>query len=85
MIRGIKLFAESRDQGSVSVLKDGNWTWVELAILDNERATSPKKDRNGKELVVTSHPNKVSSGQYEWLQGQTFDKSHSFIKSLKVG
>ena len=84
MVRAIKLFAESHDQGFVSDLKQGNWTWVELVILDNKDATSPKKDRNGKELVVTSHSNKVRSKDYEWMQGETFDTSRHFLKSLEV-
>ncbi|RSL54058.1 hypothetical protein CEP51_014774 [Fusarium floridanum] len=85
MIRAIKLFAESHDQGSVSNLEQGNWTWVELVILDNKDATSPKKDRNGEELVVTSHSNKVGSKDYEWMQGETFDTSRRFLKSLEAG
>ncbi|KAF5530185.1 di-copper centre-containing protein [Fusarium napiforme] len=85
MIRAIKLFAESHDQGSVSNLEQGNWTWFELIILENEEATSPKKDCKGKELVVTSHPNKVGSKAYEWMQGDTFDTSRHFLKSLEAG
>ncbi|OTB01835.1 hypothetical protein M426DRAFT_265564 [Hypoxylon sp. CI-4A] len=85
MIRGIKLFAESHDQGFVTQLQDGNWTWIQLAIFENEEATSPKKDRDGKELVVISHPNKVNSGQYEWMQGETFDTSRKLLKSLEGG
>jgi hypothetical protein len=84
MIRAIKLFAESHDQGFVSALEQGNWTWLELVILDSKDATSPKKDRNGKELVVTSHTNKVGSKDYEWMQGDTFDTSRHFLKSLEV-
>ncbi|KAL3601140.1 hypothetical protein FPOAC2_05395 [Fusarium poae] len=85
MIRAIKLFAESHDQGFVSALEQGNWTWLELVILDSKDATSPKKDRNGKELVVTSHTNKVGSKDYEWMQGDTFDTSRHFLKSLEAG
>ncbi|KAF4951188.1 hypothetical protein FGADI_7679 [Fusarium gaditjirri] len=85
MIRAIKLFAESHDQGSVLNLEQGNWTWFELVILDNEDATSPKKDRKGKELVVISHPNRVGSRDYEWMQGDTFDMSRHFLKSLEAG
>ncbi|EFW99188.1 tyrosinase central domain containing protein [Grosmannia clavigera kw1407] len=68
MIRAIKLFAESHDQGFISNVGQGNWTWFELVILDNKDVTSPKKDGNGKELVVISHPNKAASKDYEWMQ-----------------
>ncbi|KAI0101334.1 tyrosinase central domain-containing protein [Nemania sp. FL0031] len=85
MIRGIKLFAESHDQGFIDNLREGNWSWIQLAILENEEVTSPRKGRNGQELVVISHPNKVKSTEYSWLQGETFDSSHNFLKSLEAG
>ncbi|OJD29174.1 tyrosinase central domain containing protein [Diplodia corticola] len=84
-IRGLKLFAESHDQGYFDDKKGGNWTWLELAILEDERATSPKTNEDGKELVWLSHPNKVGSSCYEWLQGETFDKRRDFLSSLKGG
>lgn len=84
MIRGIKLFAESHDQGYVSDSMRGNWTWFQLAILDNAQATSPKRKRDGQELVVMSHSNKVRSKTYHWLPGETFNASHDFLKSLEV-
>lgn len=84
MIRGIKLYTESHDQGFVDKEMDGNWTWVELAIFDNEQAPSPKRDHDGKEIVVVSHPNKVKSKQDEWLPGGTFDRDSKFLKSLEV-
>ncbi|KAK8872485.1 tyrosinase domain protein [Apiospora arundinis] len=85
MIRGIRLYTESHDQGFVDKEMDGNWTWFELAIFDNEQAPSPKKDHDGKEIVVVSHPNKVKSEQAEWLQGGTFDRDSKFLKSLEAG
>ncbi|KKF93499.1 hypothetical protein CFO_g4148 [Ceratocystis platani] len=85
MIRVIKLFTKSHDRRSINDLKQGNWTWVELVILDNKDATSPKKSRKGKELVVTSHSNKANSKNYEWMQGETIDTRCNFPKSLEDG
>ncbi|KAL2885210.1 Di-copper centre-containing [Ceratocystis lukuohia] len=85
MIRVIKLFTKSHDRRSINDLKQGNWTWVELVILDNKDATSPKKSRKGKELVVTSHSNKANSKNYEWMQGEAIDTRCNFPKSLEDG
>ncbi|XXH02875.1 hypothetical protein Hte_009263 [Hypoxylon texense] len=85
LIRAVKLFAESHDQGFVDKLNQGNWTWIQLAIFDNDEATSPRKGRDGQELVVISHSNDVNSKQYKWLQGETFDTSRSFLKLLEAG
>ncbi|KAL7936844.1 Monophenol monooxygenase [Trichoderma chlorosporum] len=84
-IRALKLFTESHDQGFVSDETQGNWSWFELVILENESATTPKKDQDGNELVSMSHVNKIRSNEFEWLQGETFDKKRRLLKSLEEG
>ncbi|TQV94394.1 hypothetical protein V2A60_002576 [Cordyceps javanica] len=85
MIRAVKLFAESHDQGRVHDLVQGNWTWFQLAILKSEKDTSPKKGKDGQELVATSHANKVASKKFEWLEGGTVDTRRIFLKALEPG
>ncbi|EFY96031.1 Tyrosinase [Metarhizium robertsii ARSEF 23] len=84
-IRGVKLFAESRDQGIVSNIGNGNWSWFELAILENESATNPRKTHTGIELVSMSHENNLASKEYTWLHGGTFDKTRDILKWLEDG
>ncbi|KAL7900614.1 Monophenol monooxygenase [Trichoderma sp. SZMC 28014] len=84
-IRGLKLFAESHDQGWVDDETRGNWTWLELAILENESETSPKRDKDGNELTFTSHMNKIKSHTFEWLAGETFDRSRNLLRLLEAG
>ncbi|ATY62979.1 Di-copper centre-containing [Cordyceps militaris] len=83
MIRAVKLFAESHDQGSVGDLVSGNWTWFQLAIFENENSTTPKKMADGQELIATSHANKVGSTKFEWLEGGTVDTRRVFLKALE--
>lgn len=83
MIRGVKLFAESHDQGGAANVQ-GNWTWFQLAIFSSKEATSPKKGIDGQELVVTSHSNKAGSTNFEWLEGSTFDTRRNLVRGLEV-
>lgn len=47
----------------------GNWTWFELAILENESAFAPRV-KDGVELVWKSHYNRFLSEEYGWVRGQ---------------
>ncbi|OAA53139.1 Di-copper centre-containing [Cordyceps fumosorosea ARSEF 2679] len=85
MIRGVKLYAESHDQGYVSDLTEGNWTWLQLAIFACETDTTPKKDSQGQELVMTSHSNKVNSRNFEWMEGSAVNMRRIFLKALEPG
>ncbi|KAM3455655.1 hypothetical protein NHJ6243_008450 [Beauveria neobassiana] len=85
MIRAVKLFAESHDQGSVDDMMQGNWTWFQLAVFSSDKATSPKKGSDGQELVVTSHANRVASDEFEWLEGGTVDTRRIFLQALEPG
>ncbi|KAL1614869.1 hypothetical protein SLS54_009423 [Diplodia seriata] len=82
-IRGLRLFADSHDQGWCSDRKAGNWTWLELAILPDESATSPKTAANGLELVWTSHVNCLATNDYAWLSGEVFDERRDFLSLLE--
>lgn len=69
MIRKIdsfQLVAESHDQGFADVPSAGNWTWLELAILENETAWQPKY-ADGIELVWKSHYNRFLTEDYGWV------------------
>ncbi|KAL0258036.1 hypothetical protein SLS55_007207 [Diplodia seriata] len=85
MIRGLRLFADSHDQGWCSDRKAGNWTWLELAILPDESATSPKTAASGLELVWTSHVNSLATKDYTWLSGEVFDERRDFFSLLEPG
>ncbi len=84
MLRAVKLFTESHDQGAVSGLVPGNWTWFQLAIFSDQKATSPKRGRDEQELVVTSHSNKAGTTEFGWLEGATFDTRCNLVKGLDV-
>lgn len=66
-INCIQLFAESHDQGTEKELFYGNWTWFELAILDNESSTEPKK-LSGVELVWKSHRSRFQTDSFDWVR-----------------
>lgn len=83
LINGVKLFAESHDQGACSDEEQGNWTWFQIAILKNEHSTSPKRIGR-KELVKTSHVNSFCTEDYTWLGGQAFRMDEDFLSSLEV-
>ncbi|KAK0640201.1 Calcium-independent phospholipase A2-gamma [Lasiodiplodia hormozganensis] len=83
-IRAVKLFAESHDQGFASDISAGNWTWFELAILENDAATAPKVTKDGVELVWTSHPNRIKSSKYGWEAGGTFSSERDLLNFLEA-
>ena len=84
-IRGIKLFADSHDQGYCDDESAGNWTWLELAILnDDSSMESPKTTEDGVELVWVSHSNKLKSEDYEWLQGEYFEEGHDLLDLVEA-
>ncbi|KAE8316851.1 acyl transferase/acyl hydrolase/lysophospholipase [Aspergillus transmontanensis] len=64
-IRFLQLFAESRDQGSVSDEEAGTWTWFELAILEDEKSETPRVKDNV-EYVWKSHLNPMKTMDYKW-------------------
>ncbi|GME65109.1 FabD/lysophospholipase-like protein [Neofusicoccum parvum] len=84
-MRGLRLFAESHDQGMVSDKCQGNWTWFELAILENESDTSPRWE-NGVQLVQFYESNRMASKKYRWLNGPHFEKKEKdLLNFLKPG
>ncbi|KAK1564265.1 uncharacterized protein LY79DRAFT_675155 [Colletotrichum navitas] len=58
-ITQVQLVAESHDQGFADVPDAGNWTWLELAILNDAHAKQPKSV-GGVVMVWTSHYNNFS-------------------------
>lgn len=83
LINGVKLFAESHDQDWCGDDEQGNWTWFEIAILENEDATAPRMVGN-EELVKLSHMNSFRSSDYTWQGGQVFTMDDEFLSSLEV-
>ncbi|KAK2051650.1 FabD/lysophospholipase-like protein [Colletotrichum caudatum] len=61
----VQLVAESHDQGEADVPDAGNWTWLEIAILDDAHATHPKSV-DGVSMVWTSHYNNFLTKEYKW-------------------
>ncbi|KAL1613497.1 hypothetical protein SLS54_010562 [Diplodia seriata] len=88
-IHGLKIFAETHDQGFCDNPAGGNWTWVELAILEKEPDASPKKS-NGVELVWYDHSirhdveSTEEAGTYKWRSGNVFGKKHKLLRFLEV-
>ncbi|KAJ6011672.1 hypothetical protein N7451_003084 [Penicillium sp. IBT 35674x] len=62
----VQLFADTHDQGWVDDRALGNWTWLEVAIYENESSDYPRT-REGVELVWMSHKNDMGSEQYDWV------------------
>lgn len=62
----LQLLAESHDQGFADVPSAGNWTWFELAILENECAHAPRL-KDGVELVWRSHDNRFLLEDFGWV------------------
>ncbi|OJJ45838.1 hypothetical protein ASPZODRAFT_167556 [Penicilliopsis zonata CBS 506.65] len=83
-LKSVQLFAETRDQGYVDDRALGNWTWLELAIYENEEADSPRV-REGVQLVWTSHRNDMGSKEYDWLSGDGFGEQHDLLNLLQPG
>lgn len=44
-LQGVQLHTETHDQGYVTDRAQGNWTWLELAIYENESSDSPRGER----------------------------------------
>ena len=68
-LHSLQLNAESHDQGFCDVPSAGNWTWFELAIMENEYSDSPRV-KDGIELTWISHLNRFCSDKYEWVRLQ---------------
>lgn len=63
----MQLVAESHDQGYCDDPDAGNWTWFELAIMENDEAVSPRV-KDGIELTWVSHKNRFTEGEYGWVR-----------------
>ncbi|UNI22755.1 hypothetical protein JDV02_008616 [Purpureocillium takamizusanense] len=61
----LQLLADSHDQGYADVTSGGNWTWFELAILEDESAYKPRV-KDGVELVWKSHYNRFLEEEFGW-------------------
>ncbi|CEJ54942.1 hypothetical protein PMG11_01228 [Penicillium brasilianum] len=83
-LQSVQLFADTHDQGWVDDRALGNWTWLEVAIYENESSDSPRQ-REGVELVWLSHKNDMESSQYGWLSGDVFPGKHDLLALLEVG
>lgn len=83
----LKLIAESCDQGFVSDEKGGNWTWFEIAILENNESKQPKL-KDGIQLTWVSHENRFNTDQYGWVMLQTSQyimRPNTLIRSQEEG
>lgn len=64
--QSIQLFAETHDQGHADDTSLGNWTWLELAIFEDESSAKPRV-KEGVELVWLSHKNRFLTDEYGWV------------------
>ncbi|KAJ5679821.1 hypothetical protein N7462_008065 [Penicillium macrosclerotiorum] len=81
-LQSIQLFAETHDQGHADDTSLGNWTWLELAIFEDESSEKPRV-RNGIDLVWLSHKNRFLDDDYGWLGGQVFNRKHDLLSLLE--
>ncbi|KAK6524472.1 hypothetical protein TWF281_011380 [Arthrobotrys megalospora] len=83
-IDSVQLFAESHDQGYCENPDQGNWTWFELGIYENEESSAPRKD-GGIDLIWRSHYNHFSEYDYKWCEGDKFEETHDLVRNLEPG
>jgi hypothetical protein len=91
----LQLLTDSHDQGAVSDVGKGAWTWFELCILEDERATEPLVV-DGKRLSWRSHVNhldpEADSHEYGFKPedrktrhfGTIFDRRQDILDALQV-
>ena len=65
-LQGVQLHTEIHDQGYVTDRAQGNWTWLELAIYENESSDSPRVKEDVK-LLWQSHKNSMGSKEFVWV------------------
>ncbi|KAF3388415.1 Phospholipase A I [Penicillium rolfsii] len=82
--QSIQLFAETHDQGHVDDTSLGNWTWLELAIFEDESSDKPRT-KDSVELVWLSHKNRFLTDEYGWMAGQVFGRDHDLLRQLEPG
>lgn len=80
-IAGVRLFAESHDQGYVGDRSQGNWTWFELAIFEDEEAVDPRS-KEDLQLVEFYCENRFEKDDYDWLHGHPFEKRRESLLNL---
>jgi hypothetical protein len=51
----------------------GNWTWLELAIFEDESSDKPRT-KDSVELVWLSHKNRFLTDEYGWVFYPQFSK-----------
>jgi len=66
-LHSLQLIAESHDQSFCDVPSAGNWTWFELAVMENEHSESPGI-KDGIELTWISHLNRLRTSEYGWVR-----------------
>ncbi|RAQ46934.1 hypothetical protein AFGD_011308 [Aspergillus flavus] len=64
-LKTIQLFAKSMDQGYVSDVDAGTWTWFELVLLGNAHTKNPLI-RDNVEYIWKSHFNPMATSEYPW-------------------
>ncbi|KIK65149.1 hypothetical protein GYMLUDRAFT_258629 [Collybiopsis luxurians FD-317 M1] len=80
----LQLSTDSRAQVQQDGHGAGNWTWFEIAILPNEDATEPKKDKHGKEMAWRSHNNQLGNRATRHY-GVIFDRRSELLANFEVG
>ena len=80
----VQLFADSHDQGYANDPRAGNWTWFELALMENKASTAPRY-KDGIALVWRSHRNRFLDAKYDWAKGAQFGARHDILRLLEPG
>jgi hypothetical protein len=65
-IHSVQFVTECHDQGYCDTPDNGNWTWFELCIMENDEATKPRW-KDGVELTWISHTNRFTERDYGYV------------------
>ena len=83
----LQLQTDSSDQGNVTGLKPGSWSWFELVIFEDAHTDKPRL-KDGKELVWQSHGNRTdplnAKASVAKHFGIVFDRRQHLLDALEV-
>ncbi|KAJ7637763.1 hypothetical protein B0H17DRAFT_961067 [Mycena rosella] len=80
----LQLWTDSHDQGFVDDALAGSWSWFEVCILADEKATKPRK-KGERILTWKSHSNRIDVEKKSRHFGVVFDRRGDSLDDLEPG
>ncbi|KAJ6553081.1 acyl transferase/acyl hydrolase/lysophospholipase, partial [Mycena capillaripes] len=80
----LQLWTDSHDQGFADDASAGSWSWFEVCILADEKATKPRK-KGERVLTWKSHSNRIGVGKVSRHFGVVFDRRGDLLDDLEPG